>query len=397
MKVAERLLNLSESQTIAMSKMARELKEAGKQVISLSLGEPDFNTPDEIKAAAKQAIDDNYSHYTAVAGDASLLKAIQLKFKRDNGLDYNLDQIVSSTGAKQSIVNVLMSIVNPGDEVILPTPYWVSYLEMIKLAEGTAVQVEGTFKNGFKMVAEDLRKALTPKTKALFLNSPSNPTGAVYSKSELLAIADVLKDFPEVIVISDEIYEHINYVGEHVSIASLPGMYDRTVTINGVSKAYAMTGWRLGYIGAPRWIAQACIKMQGQVTSATCSITQQAARKALELDPKVLCAEMVEAFERRRALATEIISEIPGLELNPSDGAFYLFPKVSNYFGKTFNGKVIENATDLSMYLLEEALVACVTGDAFGAPECIRLSYATSDIELKEACIRISKAFKDLA
>lgn len=396
MELSSRIQQLSESQTIAMSKMARELKAKGVDVISLSLGEPDFDTPELIKDAAKAAIDENFSHYTAVGGYQGLIDAICTKFKRDNNLHYKPSQVLASTGAKQCLVNVLMSIINRGHEVILPTPYWVSYLEMIKLAEGTPVMVQGTFENGFKLKAEDLEKAISPNTRAMFINSPSNPTGAVYTREELEEIAAVLRKHPNIIVISDEIYEHINYGGEHVSFASLDGMFDRTVTVNGVSKAFAMTGWRLGYLGAPEWLAQACIKMQGQVTSATCSITQKAAEAALLADPKELTKDMLKAFEARRELVVGELNKIDGLEILKTDGAFYCFPKVSSYFGKSYGGFKINNATDLCMYLIQEAHVACVTGDAFGAEECLRISYAASESDLKIACKRLQEAFAKL-
>lgn len=394
--LSNRIQGLSESQTIAMAKKAREMREAGLSIINLSLGEPDFDTPDFIKAAAIQAIHENFSRYTAVPGHKELQEAIAHKFKRDNGLDYAPSQIVSSTGAKQSIVNVMMSLLNPGDEVLVPAPFWVSYVEMIKLAEGVPVIVPAGIDQDFKINAEQLKAHISPKTKLFIFSSPCNPTGAVYHQDELEALAKVFNEHPEIFVISDEIYEHINFGDQHISMASIPGMYDRTITVNGVSKAFAMTGWRLGYIGAPQWIADACVKMQGQVTSATSSITQKAALAAVNADPSVT-HKMRDTFKLRRDLVHSHLTTIPGVQCPLPDGAFYLFPDVSNLFGKSSpEGQVITNANDLCLYLLEQAGVALVTGEAFGAPNCIRISYAAATEELEEAMNRIAKALKGL-
>lgn len=388
--LSERILNMSTSATLAMADKARELKAEGKDIIGLSLGEPDFNTPDFIKDAAKEAIDQNYNSYSPVDGYADLKTAIIGKFKRDNHLDYTPAQIVVSTGAKQSLANVAMAVINPGDEVILPAPYWVSYSEIVKLAEGVPVEVATTIENDFKITPQQLEAAITPNTKMLWYSSPCNPSGTVYSKEELEALAAVLRKHPEIIVVSDEIYEHINFKGGHHSMASCEGMYDRTVTVNGVSKAFAMTGWRIGFIGAPEKIARACNKIQGQITSGANCIAQRATIAALEA-PVSKIRYMIDKFHERRDLVLELLKEIPGFKLNVPEGAFYVFPDISDYFGKTIKGRTINNASDLSMLLLEEAHVATVTGEAFGSPNCIRISYAASEAELKEAIKRIKE------
>ena len=387
-QLSDRINNLSVSQTLAMAAKARELKSQGIDIISLSLGEPDFNTPDFIKEAAKQAIDDNFSAYPPVDGYDELKKAICLKFKRDNGLEYKPANIVVSTGAKQSLYNIAQAMINDGDEVILPAPFWVSYSEIIRLSGGVPVEVPTSVDTDFKMTAEQLRAAITPKTKMMWFSSPCNPSGSVYNKEELTALVDVLKEFPQIFVVSDEIYEHINYAGTSFSIGAIDGMIDRTITVNGVAKAFAMTGWRIGYIGAPEFIAKACTKLQGQVTSGANSIAQRATITALEAEPSKI-QYMVDAFHKRRDLVMDLIKDIPGWKVNVPEGAFYAFPDISEYFGKTLRGKTINNATDFSMYLLEEANVATVTGDAFGNPNCIRLSYATSEDLLVEAFTRI--------
>lgn len=394
-KVSDRLNRLSESATLAMARKTRELKAEGKNIIGLSLGEPDFNTPDFIKDAAKEGIDQNYTSYTPVEGYADLKEAVIKKFKRDNGLDYGMDQIVVSTGAKQSIANVMLSLVNPGDEVIVPAPYWVTYEEIVKLAEGTPVVIQTSIDNDFKITASELEAAITPKTKLMIFSSPCNPTGSLYSKEELRSLADVIVKHPDLIVMSDEIYEHINFVGKHQSLAQFADVYDQVVTINGLSKAFAMTGWRLGYIGAPSWIAKACIKMQGQVTSGTCSIAQRAAIAALNADPSVT-HEMTDAFKRRRDFVLNELKAMEGVKINVPEGAFYVFPDISSFFGKSNGDFKINNADDLAMYLLTEAEVATVTGSAFGNKNCIRISYAASDEELKEAMKRISNALSRL-
>ncbi len=374
-----------------MAALARELKAQGKDIISLSLGEPDFNTPDFIKEAAKKAIDDNYSTYTPVDGYVELKEAICRKFKRDNNLDYKLSNIVVSTGAKQSLYNIAQVMLNEGDEVILPAPYWVSYYEIIKLSGGVPVEVPTAVESDFKITPEQLEKAITPKTKMMWFSSPCNPSGSVYNREELEAIGKVLAKYPNIYIVSDEIYEHINFSGTFCSIATIPSLFDRTITVNGVAKAFAMTGWRIGYIGAPEIIAKACTKMQGQVTSGANSIAQRATITAVDADPSVL-NEMVSAFKNRRDLVVALAKEIPGFKINVPEGAFYLFPDVSAYFGQTLRGKTINNADDFSMYLLSEANVATVTGDAFGNPNCIRLSYATSEALLTEAFKRIAAA-----
>jgi aspartate aminotransferase len=389
--LSDRINNLSTSQTLAMAALARELKAQGKDIISLSLGEPDFNTPDFIKEAAKKAIDENYSTYSPVDGYMELKEAICRKFKRDNNLDYKPANIVVSTGAKQSLYNIAQVMLNDGDEVILPAPYWVSYYEIIKLSGGVPVEVPTSVETDFKITAEQLERAITPKTKMMWFSSPCNPSGSVYNREELTAIGKVLEKHPQVYIVSDEIYEHINFSGTFCSIGSIPGLFDRTITVNGVAKAFAMTGWRIGYIGAPEFIAKACTKMQGQVTSGANSIAQRATITAVDADPSVL-NEMVTAFKNRRDLVVGLTKAIPGLKINVPEGAFYVFPDVSSYFGQTLRGKLIANADDFSMYLLSEANVATVTGDAFGNPNCIRISYATSEALLSEAFKRIKEA-----
>lgn len=389
--LSDRINNLSTSQTLAMAAKARELKAQGIDIISLSLGEPDFNTPDFIKEAAKKAIEDNYSTYTPVDGYADLKEAICKKFKRDNNLEYQPANIVVSTGAKQSLYNIAQVMLNDGDEVILPAPYWVSYFEIIKLSGGIPVEVPTSVDTDFKITPEQLEAAITPKTKMIWFSSPCNPSGSVYNREELTALAKVLEKYPNIFVVSDEIYEHINFSGTFCSIGSIPGMFERTITVNGVAKAFAMTGWRIGYIGAPEFIAKACTKMQGQVTSGANSIAQRATIAAVEADPSVL-NDMVAAFKNRRDLVVRLMKQIPGLKLNIPEGAFYVFPDVSSFFGKTLRGKTINNAEDFSMYLLAEANVATVTGDAFGNPDCLRLSYATSEEQLIEAIKRIKEA-----
>lgn len=386
--LSDRITNMSTSATLAMAAKARELRNAGKDIIGLSLGEPDFNIPDFIKDAAKQAIDENYSSYSPVDGYADLKQAIANKFKRDNNLTYGLNQIVVSTGAKQSLANIAMCMLNKGDEVILPAPYWVSYSDIVKLAEGTPVEVATSIDTDFKMTPAQLEAAITPNTKMMWFSSPCNPSGSVYSKEELEGLAEVLKKHPNIYVVSDEIYEHINFRGGHVSIADVDGMYDRTITVNGVSKAFAMTGWRIGFIGAPEFIAKACTKFQGQITSGANAIAQRATIAALEA-PVSKIQFMIDEFHKRRDLILELLGEIKGFNLNVPEGAFYVFPDISSFFGKTLNGTTINNASDLSMYLLENANVATVTGEAFGNPNCIRISYAASEKELREAISRI--------
>lgn len=391
--LSERINNLTTSQTLAMAALARELKAQGKDIISLSLGEPDFNTPDFIKEAAKKAIDENYSTYSPVDGYVDLKNAICKKFKRDNDLDYKPSNIVVSTGAKQALYNIAQCMINEGDEVILPAPYWVSYYEIIKLSGGVPVEVPTTVENDFKITPEQLAKAITPRTKMIWYSSPCNPSGSVFNREELTKLSEVILKHDNIYVVSDEIYEHINFSGTFCSIASIPGMLDRTITVNGVAKAFAMTGWRIGYMGAPEFIAKACTKMQGQVTSGANSIAQRATIAAVEADPKVL-DYMVEAFHKRRDLVIGLVKEIPNWKINVPEGAFYVFPDVSYYFGKTLNGTEIKDATDLSMYLLSQANVATVTGEAFGNPDCLRLSYATSEEQLTEAFHRIKKALQ---
>jgi len=380
-----------------MSQKSSEMKAQGIDVINMSVGEPDFNTPEDIKEAAKQAVDQNYSRYSPVPGYQDLRQAIVDKLRRENGLDYGVGEILVSNGAKQSVCNTVMALVNPGDEVIIPAPYWVSYPQMVKLAGGEPVIVEAGFEQNFKMTAEQLEAAITPRTRLLILCSPSNPTGSVYNKEELRALAEVILRHDELFVLADEIYEHINYVGRHESIAQFPGMKERAIIVNGVSKAYAMTGWRIGYIAAPEWIVKGCNKLQGQYTSGPCSVSQKAAQYAYQGDQQ--CVEqMRQAFERRRDLIVSLAREIPGLEVNVPQGAFYLFPRCSSFYGKqTPGGKVIANSTDLAMYLLEQAHVATVGGDAFGDPQCFRMSYATSDDNIREAMRRIAQALAQLS
>ena len=389
------LQRLSESATIAMARKARELKDQGVDVISLSLGEPDFDTPSEMKQAGIDAIEANETHYTPVPGTPRVRKAIVDKFKRDNGLEYTMDQVVVSTGAKQSLANVVLSLVDPGDEVILPAPYWVSYEEIVKVAGGVPVVLPTSIDNDYKIQPRELEAAITPKTRIVMYSSPCNPSGSVYNEAETAALADVLRQHDRIITVSDEIYELINFTDKHASMAAQPGMWERTVTVNGISKGFAMTGWRLGYIGAPTWIAAACTKIQGQFTSAPSSITQAAAAAALEAQP-TLVSDMVDAFRRRRALMVDGLSQVPGFKVNQPMGAFYVFPDVSALFGKSFNGKTLNDANDVAFYLLEEAKVASVSGAAFGTPECIRLSYAAADDVLQEAVRRIDAACRQL-
>lgn len=389
-ELSQRLSRLQPSATLAMSQKSSELKAQGIDIVNMSIGEPDFNTPEAIKEAAHRAIDENYSHYSPVPGYPVLRQAIVDKLKRENNLDYSTSQILCSNGAKQSVCNAILALINAGDEVIIPAPYWVSYPQMVKLAGGTPVYVEATIEQNFKITPEQLEAAITPLTKALILCSPSNPTGAVYSIDELRALADVLKRHEDILVLSDEIYEHINYVGRHTGIAQVEGMKDRTVVINGVSKAYAMTGWRIGFIAAPEWIVKGCNKLQGQYTSGPCSVSQIAAAAAFSGDQQ--CVEdMRRAFERRKNLIVSLAREIPGFEVNDPEGAFYLFPKVSNYFGKSYGGRKIETSTDFALFLLEVGHVATVGGDAFGSPECIRFSYATSEDNIREAMKRVKE------
>ena len=394
-QLSDRLNRLSPSATLAMSQKSGEMKAQGIDVINLSVGEPDFNTPDHIKDAAKKAVDENYSRYSPVPGYPELRKAIVDKLQKENDLEYALNEVLVSNGAKQCVCNAVMALVNNGDEVIVPAPYWVSYPQMVKLAGGTPVYVNAGFEQNFKMTPQQLEAAITSKTKMLILCSPSNPTGSVYSKEELQALADVIRRHDDLYVLADEIYEHINYVGKHASIAQFDGMKERCIIVNGVSKAYAMTGWRIGYMAAPKWIIKGCNKLQGQYTSGPCSVSQKAAEAAYTLDQG--CVEdMRLAFERRRNLVVKLAKEINGLEVNVPEGAFYLFPKCSSFFGKRTDGYVINNATDLAMYLLEVGHVATVSGDAFGDPECIRFSYATSDDNLREAMKRIKEALEKL-
>ena len=387
--LSDRIKSLPVSQTLAMAAKARELKEQGKDIISLSLGEPDFNTPEFIKDAAIQAITDNFNSYSPVNGYADLRQSICRKFKRDNNLDYNINQVVVSTGAKQSIANVAMVLLNPGDEVILPAPYWVSYSAISILAEATYVEIPSTIETDFKITPEQLEAAITPKTKMIFFNSPNNPSGTVYTEEEYRALAKVLEKHPQIYILSDEIYEHINYGVPNFSFAAIESMYDRTITVNGVAKAFAMTGWRIGYIGAPEWIAKACNKMQGQITSGANCIAQRATITALD-EPVSRIQYMVDEFKIRRDLIIGLLSEIKGIKTNVAQGAFYVFPDVSYYFGKTISGTKVENASDFAILVLEKANFSTVTGDAFGAPNCIRISYAASQKELKEAVKRIA-------
>lgn len=394
-ELSNRLNRLAPSATLAMSQKSSEMKAQGVDVINLSVGEPDFNTPDHIKEAAKKAIEDNFSRYSPVPGYPELRKAIVAKLKNENGLDYSMSEILVSNGAKQSVCNTVMALVNDGEEVIIPAPYWVSYPQMVKLAGGTPVIVNAGFDQDFKMTPEQLEAAITPKTRMLILCSPSNPTGSVYSKEVLEALAEVIKRHEGLYVLADEIYEHINYVGHHESIAQFPGMKERSIIVNGVSKAYAMTGWRIGFIAAPEWIVKGCNKLQGQYTSGPCSVSQKAAEAAYTTSQE--CVEtMRKAFERRRDLIVSLAKEIPGLEVNCPQGAFYLFPKCSSFYGKSYEGRKIETSTDLAMFLLEEGHVATVGGDAFGDPECFRMSYATSDDNIREAMRRIKETLAKL-
>lgn len=396
MTLSERLNRLSPSATLAMSQKSSEMKAQGIDVINMSVGEPDFNTPDHIKAAAIKAVEENWSRYSPVPGYPSLKQAIVEKLRNENGLEYKPSQIVCSNGAKQSVCNSIMAIVNAGDEVIIPAPYWVSYPQMVLLAEGTPVIVEAPIEQDFKITPQQLEAAITPKTRALILCSPSNPTGSVYSKEELEALKDVLLRHERVIVIADEIYEHINYIGKHASIASFDDIKDRVIVVNGVSKAYAMTGWRIGFIAAPEWIAKGCNKLQGQYTSGPCSVSQKAAEAAFA-GPQECVETMRQAFERRKNLIVRLAKDIPGLEVNNPEGAFYLFPKCSSFFGKSYNGTTINTSTDLAMFILEKGHVATVAGDAFGSPECFRMSYATSDDNIIEAMRRIKETLALLA
>lgn len=394
-KLSDRIINLAESQTLAMAKKSRELQAQGKDIISLSIGEPDFDTPQFIKDAAKRAIDNNVTRYTPVAGIQELRKAISEKFKRDNDLNYTAEQIVVSTGAKQSIANIILSLINPGEEVIVPIPYWVSYIETIKLAEGIPVTIPTNVESNFKITPEQLRKAITSKTKMIVFSTPCNPSGSVYNKEELKALAEIIVQYPDLYVISDEIYEHINFVGKHESIAQFDFIYDRIITVNGVSKGFAMTGWRIGYIGAPLWISQACEKMQGQFTSGAASISQMAALEAVKAAPSVTFY-MRDAFKKRRDLVLGLLKEIPGIKTTVPDGAFYIFPDISYYFGKSYNNYHIKNSNDLSMFLLEEGNIALVSGDAFGDDNCMRFSYATSEERLIESVKRVKEALAKL-
>ena len=396
-KISDRLERLAESATLAMARKSREFISRGIDVISLSLGEPDFDTPDFIKEAAKKAIDDNFSHYTPVSGLVDLRQSIAQKFKRDNNLDFTTDQIVVSTGAKQSLANVCLSLLNKDDEVLLPCPYWVSYAEIIKIAEALPVKIESDISNDFKVTVEQLENAITSKTRMLMFSSPCNPSGTVYSQSELEDISKMLEKYPNIFVVSDEIYEHINFTSSHFSIGSIEAMKDRTITVNGVSKGFAMTGWRVGFIGAPKWIANACTKIQGQITSATCAVAQKATERAMLADPKSATSEMKEKFLIRRDYLIKLLSEIPGFICNVPQGAFYVFPDVSYYFGKKYNKITINNASDFCMFLLNEAHVACVAGDAFGNPNCIRISYATSEERIAEAVKRIKNQLLKLS
>lgn len=402
--ISNRVSSMAQSETLAMTQTARELKEAGKDVISLSIGEPDFNTPEEVKEAAKQAIDENWTHYPPVPGYPELKKAICAKFKRDNNLDYTPDQIIVSTGAKQSIYQVIMATVDPGDEVIIPAPFWVTYKAIVQLAEGKSVYIQTKIENDFKVTPEQLRAAITPKTKMIIFSSPSNPTGMLYTRDELKAIAEMLREYPDIIVVADEIYEHINFEGKHESMAQFEWMKDRTVTVNGVAKGFAMTGWRIGFIGAPLAIAKACNKLQGQVTSATCSIAQRATIKAMEMDPKTSedIINMRNIFMKRRDMVYELLQQVPGFQVRLPKGAFYFFPEISSLYGKhvpadsifaqKYNKTTIDNSTDFCMYILYDANVALVMGVAFGDDNCVRLSYATSEEKLREAVRRIKAA-----
>lgn len=394
-QLSDRLNRLAPSATLAMSQKSSEMKAQGIDVINLSVGEPDFNTPDQIKNAAKEAVDNNYSRYSPVPGYADLRKAIVAKLKNENNLEYTINEILVSNGAKQSVCNTVMALVNDGDEVIIPTPYWVSYPQMVKLAGGNPVFINAGFEQNFKITAQQLEEAITPKTRMLILCSPSNPTGSVYTKKELESLAEVIKRHENLFVLADEIYEHINYTGHHESIAQFDGMKERSIIVNGVSKAYAMTGWRIGFIAAPEWIVKGCNKLQGQYTSGPCSVSQKAAEAAYTL-PQDCVETMRQAFERRRNLIVELAKDIPGLEVNIPQGAFYLFPKCSSFYGKSDGNRTINNSTDFAMYLLEVGHVATVAGDAFGDPECFRMSYATSDENIREAMNRIKNVLSRL-
>jgi len=389
-QLSNRINSLPTSATLAMAAKARELKEQGKDIISLSLGEPDFNTPEFIKDAAIQAVKDNYNSYSPVNGYLDLRESICKKFKRDNNLSYNPNQVVVSTGAKQSIANIAQVLLNPGDEVLLPAPYWVSYSAISILSEATYVEIPSSIDTDFKITPQQLEAAITPKSKLIFFNSPNNPSGTIYSEEEYRALAKVLEKHPQIFVVSDEIYEHINYGAGNFSFAAIESMYDRTITVNGVAKAFAMTGWRIGYIGAPEWIAKACTKLQGQITSGANCIAQRATITALDA-PVTKIGYMVDEFKKRRDIVLELLGKVKGFKLNIPEGAFYVFPDVSYFFGKTIKGQKIKNASDLSMFLLEQANVATVTGEAFGAPDCIRMSYAASEEQLREAIERIKK------
>ena len=395
MKLSNRLNRLAPSATLAMSQKSSEMKAQGIDVINMSVGEPDFNTPEHIKIAAKRAIDENYSKYSPVPGYPDLRKAIVAKLENENGLGYSINEILVSNGAKQSVCNTIMALVNPGDEVIIPAPYWVSYPQMVKLAGGEPVFIEAGFEQNFKITPEQLEDAITENTKMLILCSPSNPTGSVYSAEELEGLATVIRKHEDLFVLADEIYEHINYTGKHASIAHVPGMKERSIIVNGVSKAYAMTGWRIGYIAAPEWIVKGCNKLQGQYTSGPCSVSQKAAEEAY-VASQACVEEMRQAFQRRRDLIVKLAKDIPGLEVNVPEGAFYLFPKCSSFFGKTDGVRRVENSTDFAMYLLEVGHVATVGGDAFGDPECFRMSYATSDDNIREAMRRIKETLAKL-
>lgn len=392
--LSDRVNTMALSATLAMAAKARELRAQGKDIISLSLGEPDFAVPDFVKEAAKEAIDQNYNKYSPVDGYLELKEAICEKFKKDNNLNYTPSQIIVSTGAKQCLSNVALAMLNPGDEVILPTPYWVSYSDITKIAGGVPVDIPTSLETHFKITPQQLEEAITPRTKMIWLSSPGNPSGVIYTREELEALAQVLRKYPNIFILSDEIYEHINYMGQHISFAQIEGMYERTITVNGLSKAFAMPGWRMGYMGAPEWIVKACAKIQGQITSGANTIAQRASITALKA-PLSKIQYMIDEYRKRRDIVYQLLNDIKGLKTNLPDGAFYFFPDVSYYFGKTLRGKQIQNASDLSIYLLEEANVATVTGDAFGNSKCLRLSYATSEKDLREALRRIKEALEN--
>ena len=392
--LSDRVNTMALSATLAMAAKARELRAQGKDIISLSLGEPDFAVPDFVKEVAKEAIDHNYNKYSPVDGYLELKEAICEKFKKDNNLNYTPSQIIVSTGAKQCLSNVALAMLNPGDEVILPTPYWVSYSDITKIAGGVPVDIPTSLETHFKITPKQLEEAITPRTKMMWLSSPGNPSGVIYTREELEALAQVLRKYPNIFILSDEIYEHINYMGQHVSFAQIEGMYERTITVNGLSKAFAMPGWRMGYMGAPEWIVKACAKIQGQITSGANTIAQRASITALKA-PLSKIQYMIDEYRKRRDIVYQLLNDIKGLKTNLPDGAFYFFPDVSYYFGKTLRGKQIQNASDLSIYLLEEANVATVTGDAFGNNKCLRLSYATSEKDLREALRRIKEALEN--